>query len=133
MMVSWHFGLLHLPSLNLHTFSLLPKPSGTKHYNNSGTVCRVEGTCDVHYCQEVFTISPLAPGSPAPSSVFLLAAFRLLSPIRRTVDIFHILNTHESSTKAAKASAVPTTFTLMMNPIGWVHRRIRNLDEWLPN
>lgn len=112
-------------------FPLLPKPSGTKHYNNSGTVCRVEGTCDVHYCQEVFTISPLAPGSPAPSSVFLLAAFHLLSPIRRTVDIFHILNTHEeSSTKAAQASAVPTTFTLRMNPIGWVHRRIRNLDKW---
>ena len=120
---------ISLLSIFIH-YPLLPKLSGAKHYNNSGTVYRVEGMCDVHYCQEVFTNSPLAPESPAPSSMFLLAAFHLLSLIRRTIDVFHILNTHEeSSTKAAQACAVPTTFTLRMNPVEWVHRRIRNLDE----
>ncbi|KAJ8793908.1 hypothetical protein J1605_019172 [Eschrichtius robustus] len=44
---------------------------------------------------------------------------------------FTFLTTHEeSSSKAAGASAVPTTFTLGMNSVEWVHRVIRNLEEW---
>ena len=84
MMVTVSILVFSISLLSISTsFPLLPKPSETKYFNNSGTVCSVEGTCDVPYCQEVFKGSPLAPGSPAPSSLFLLGTCHLPSPMRR--------------------------------------------------